>query len=116
MPEQDFTNREINAMFGNVLDKLNEQNITSEKNRSEDTLIRKEILAAVNLTNGKISDVQAWRERMNGGTLVASVFLTFIVIPILTWSVYTLVKLPETMHATIQDAFSEYEINEDFLK
>ena len=60
-------------------------------------------------TNGKVGELIKWRERMNGGAAVAGVFMTIIVIPILSWSVYSLVKLPETIRGSVQESLVIYE-------
>lgn len=60
-------------------------------------------------TNGKVGELIKWRERMNGGAAVAGVFMSVIVIPILAWSVYSLVKLPETIRESVQEALVIYE-------
>ncbi len=92
---EDFTNREIQAMFQNIDDKLEEHGKTHEK-----------ILDAVTKTNGKVADIQAWRERMNGASLVAFAFFSAIIIPIVTWMVYSILHLPDL----IRDELSAYEI------
>ncbi len=99
MTEQDFTNREISTMFNNMLEKLDEHANTHSK-----------ILNAVNITNGKVADIQAWRERMNGGSIVAVAFLTAIIIPVISWMVYTVSTLDEIIDKSIEKALSVYEI------
>lgn len=61
-------------------------------------------------TNGKVGELIKWRERINGGMAVAGVFMSIIVIPILAWSVYSLVRLPQTIQESIQEALVVYEI------
>lgn len=61
-------------------------------------------------TNGSIADLNKWKERINGGAIVAAVFMTLIVMPILCWSIYVLVKLPETVNDSIQKALSVYDL------
>lgn len=97
--EQDFTNREIQSMFGALKSQLEEHGQTHEK-----------ILSAVKETNGKVANIQAWRERVNGGSVVAVAFMSAIVIPILVWAVYTLSNLDRTINESIQKALSVYEI------
>lgn len=95
MPEQDFTNREINDKFNNLMSKLDAH-----------TIVHSQILNAVNETNGKVADVQKWRERMNGGSLVASFFFAVLVIPILTWAVYTLAHIETIIDESVTKTVS----------
>lgn len=86
-------------MFGILKDQLQEHGQTHEK-----------ILRAVNETNGKVANIQAWRERVNGGSIVAVAFMSAIVIPILVWAVYTLSNLDSAINTSIERALSVYEI------
>lgn len=61
-------------------------------------------------TNGSVADINRWRERMNGMGAASAVFMTLIVMPILVWSIVTLVNIKETIHQSIDDALSAYEI------
>lgn len=47
---------------------------------------------------------------MNGGAIVASFFMTLIVLPVLTWAIIVLINLPQTMNESIQTALSIYDI------
>lgn len=95
MPDQDFTNREINEMFGDV-----------KKDVAE-------ILIQTKRTNGSIADINRWRERLNGALGASGIFMTLVVLPILAWSLYVLVNLPNTVHSAVDDALSVYTINND---
>lgn len=55
-------------------------------------------------TNGSVADINKWRERVNGGSIVAGIFMTVIVIPILGWALFVLVNLPTTVHQAVDDA------------
>lgn len=104
--ENPFTNREITAMFETIKGLLEAH-----------TLVHNDIVTAVGevdtkvgYTNGKVGELIKWRERINGGAIVAGAFMTVIVIPILGWCVYSLVKLPETIHNSVEEALSVYEV------
>lgn len=84
--DEPYTNREIDSKY---------QDIT-------DALIR--IETQTTKTNGHVADINKWRERMNGGAVVAGVFMTFVVMPILAWSLIVLVNLPNTINNGIQEA------------
>lgn len=64
------------------------------------------------LTNGKVGDINRWRERINGGAVVAGVFMTLIVMPILAWAIFVLVNINTTIHHSIDEALSAYNIKE----
>lgn len=68
------------------------------------------ILAQTTKTNGSVADLNRWRERVNGGAIVAGVFTTVIVIPILAWSLYVLVNIQQTVHESVDQALSAYNI------
>lgn len=63
-------------------------------------------------TNGSVADLNRWRERMNGGAMVAGVFMTIVVMPILCWAIYVLVNLPHTIDDSVQKALQAYDIVE----
>lgn len=64
-------------------------------------------------TNGAVADLNRWRERMNGMGIATGVFMSMIVLPILIWSVYVLVNIKETVHQSIDDALSAYNIQNE---
>lgn len=84
MSELAFTNRELTAMF----DELKNGN-----DRIEQQTIKH---------NGRMTKMERWQSYMMGAFSV----LTIVIVPILAWALYSLVKLPET----IQDALSIYEL------
>lgn len=86
MPEQDFTNREIRAMF----DDLKDGNDRIEEQTKKH--------------NGRMTKMERWQSYMMG----AFSMLTLVVVPILAWALYSLVHLPQT----IQEALSVYELPE----
>lgn len=75
--EADYTKRELDSKFQDVTKHLLEQ---------DDVLKRIEI--KITWTNGKIADVQAWRNYMSGGLAV----LTTLVIPIIIYLVTRTIK------------------------
>lgn len=100
--EQDFTNREIEAMFKGITDVLQAHGKTHE-----------EILGGVKYTNGKLADVQAWRERVNGAFIASAVFMSAVVIPMFGWAIYTMLHIDEMISDGIKDALTVYDINND---
>lgn len=88
MPEQDFTNREISAMF----DVIKEGNDRIEHQTT--------------MHNGRMTKIERWQAYITGAFSI----LTLIVVPILGWALYTIVQLPNTMQHTIQKALSVYEV------
>lgn len=68
------------------------------------------VLSQVKLTNGSIAEINRWRERINGGAIVSGVFMTVIVVPILAWAIFVLVNIQESIHKSIQDALSAYDL------
>lgn len=92
MPEEPYKNREIVEMFEDVKKDLTE------------------IKVQTTTTNGKVADINKWRERMNGGAVVAGFFMTTIVLPILGWAIYVLVNVNNTIHKSVDEAISAYQI------
>lgn len=77
--EPKFTNREITEMFNDVKQSLA---------RIEEQTTRH---------NGRMTKVEEWKAFMSGGIAV----LVAIVLPILTWSVYTLVNIQDTVNEAV---------------
>lgn len=114
MPEEPYKNREVQELFkaaddraDSFHDKLMERMGVFEGNTT-DSLDRIEV--AVNETNGKVADLNKWRERINGGAWVAGIFMTLIVMPILAWSIFVLVNIREDIHSAVDEALSAYNI------
>lgn len=84
MPEQDFTNREIRAMF---------QEIKNGNTRIEEQTKKH---------NGRLTSLERWQAHLVGAFSV----LTLITVPILGWALYSIVTIDEK----IQEALSVYEI------
>lgn len=92
MDEQDFTNREIQAMFAEIKDG------------------NSRIETQTKATNGKVADIQKWREQVNGGAKVAAFFSAVLIVPILGWALYTVSTVDERVRSSVNDALSAYEI------
>ncbi len=69
-----------------------------------------DIIVQTTKTNGSVTDLNKWRERVNGGAVVSGVFMTMIVMPILCWAIYVLVNINETIHRSVDEAISAYNI------
>lgn len=87
-----YSNREIREKWHDIVNRL--QNIELQTTK----------------TNGSIADINKWRERMNGGAVVAGVFMTTVVVPILAWSLYTLINIDKSVHSAVNEALSAYNI------
>lgn len=114
MPEAPYANREIKELFNaqeersNAFhDKLMERMSVFESNTT-DSLDR--IEAQTILTNGKVADLNKWRERVNGGAIATGAFMSVIVIPVLAWAILTLNTIDKTIHRSVDEALSAYEI------
>jgi hypothetical protein len=91
--EANFSNREIKAMFGRIEEML----------RSHDD-VHNAILSQTTTTNGKVADIQKWRERMSGGIIVcAFVIPTFF--GVIGWMAYQITNFDKQ----VQEALSVYE-------
>lgn len=88
MDESPFSNREIREMIGDVTK----------------TLTRIELQTT--LTNGKVAELQKWRYIMMGAISV----ITVIVIPLLSWALYTLSNINNIVHESVDQALSSYNI------
>lgn len=87
-----YTNREIKEMFNDLKD--GQDRIESQ----------------VKLTNGRVTTLEKWRYTMVGGIAV----LSMVVVPILGWSLYTLVNLQDKINiatsTAIAQVLSTYEV------
>lgn len=92
LSDKPYTNREIREKWHDIANDL------------------QEIKSQTRLTNGYVADIKRWRERMNGGAIVAGFFMTVIVIPILAWAIYVLVNIQETIHRSVNDALTVYDL------
>ncbi len=91
MPEQEFSNREIDSFFKKIDEKLERIETQTTK------------------TNGHVADISEWRQRVNGGALVASAFMTIVIIPMFSWCIYTMLHLDDSISKGISDALENYD-------
>jgi hypothetical protein len=117
MDDKEFSNREITAQFANVIEKLNDHGVVHTDILKKVADFRTEILAKVGevhtetkATNGKIADVNKWREQVNGGAKVAAFFMAVIVIPLLGWAVFVLSSIDTKINESVQNVLSTYDI------
>ena len=103
MKDEEYTNREISSMFKNIEEKLDMHIDSSQKMHGE-------ILGEVKYTNGKVGELVKWRERVNGGAIVCSIFFSVIVIPVTSWLIYSFIHIPETIKESVQEAVKVYEV------
>lgn len=92
MDDAPYTNREIREKWHDIANDLGA------------------ILTQTTKTNGSIAEINRWRERVNGGAMVASIFMGAIVMPILAWSIYTLVHINGIINSAVHDALQAYNI------
>jgi len=92
MEDPAFTNREIREMFEDVNQKLDRIETQTTK------------------TNGSVADLNRWRERANGAFWASGVFMATVILPILGWALYTILQVPHTVHQSIDEALSAYNI------
>lgn len=58
-------------------------------------------------TNGRVTELERWKYIGMGATAI----LTTLVIPLLSWALITLVNINATIHQSVDEAMSVYEIN-----
>lgn len=106
----DYSNREIDGFMKDIqhnfddvnkkLSEMHDENVKShtilDKNQKE--------------TNGKVADIQRWRERMKGASWTLGITTTIVIIPILTWAFIAISKIPEKIDQGIKSALSVYNI------
>lgn len=114
MPDAPYANREIQELFkaaderadafhGKLMQHMEGfEDKTSGKLNSIEEQTKK--------TNGLVADINKWRERINGGSMVAGVFMTLIVMPILCWAIFVLVNINSVIHKSVDEALSAYDI------
>lgn len=83
--------------------------LTTRLDFQDKTLAR--IETQTTITNGKVSDISRWRERVMGATWALSVITVLVVIPLLTWAFITISHIPDNINKGISDALANYDIN-----
>ena len=82
-----------------------EVSLSDVKGTLEDhTKVHTQILLQTTATNGKVADIQKWRERMSGAVVVCA-FIIPTVFGMIGWMAYEITHFDER----IQDALSAYE-------
>ncbi len=92
MAEDSYKNREIDEKFDDILGFLGR------------------IEGQTTKTNGAVADLNKWRERVNGGAIVAGVFMTVAILPILSWALYILLNINSIINQSVAQALSAYQI------
>lgn len=99
----DYSKREIDAFMENIsasLKAMTAENIASHTKLDENQKI----------TNGKIADVQKWRERVTGAGWAIGIVGTIVLIPMLTWAFIAISKIPDTIEEEIKEALMAQEL------
>lgn len=60
-------------------------------------------------TNGSVAEIKAWKERTKGAMWASGLFISIIVIPILSWSIYTLVNIAGKINS-LETTLQSYNI------
>lgn len=68
------------------------------------------ILEQTTAHNGRMTKLELWKATATGAYWASSIFMAVIVIPILSWAVWTLVHLPETIQQSVDEAITSYKI------
>ena len=105
-----YTDREIEAHMSEIKSMFKEHALDDHKSFGDIKEAIEGLTVEVKKTNGSVIEINRWRERMNGGALVAGFFTTIIVVPVLTWAIYVLVNIQDTIHKSVNEALSAYEL------
>lgn len=90
--EQPYSNREIKSMIDGIIERLDAH-----------TEVHSQILTQVTNTNGKVAEIQKWRERMVGAMWAGSILFTLVIFPLVTWMVVEISTLNEKIAAALED-------------
>ncbi len=93
--EQPFKNREITAMFSRIEEKLDSH-----------TDVHNQILTQTTEHNHRMSKMEKWRERINGG-MVASMFIIPLVLGGIGWAMVNIINIQ--IKSAVSDALTVYE-------
>lgn len=96
-----FSNREIQTMFDSLKQTLDAH-----------TDVHTQILDHVKATNGKVAEIQKWRERMVGAMWAGGILCTVVILPLLTWAILEVNSLDEQINTAVTQSFETYlELN-----
>lgn len=95
MTDTPFTNRELTTMFDSITKKLDEHGD-----------VHSQILEQVKTTNGKVAEIQRWRERMYGAMWAGGLLFSLVIFPLIGWAIFEINSLDEK----IANALDNYEI------
>lgn len=94
MADEPYTVRELDGKFLGVHEKLD--------------AILKQTMA----TNGKVADIQKWRERVMGYATAVIVVGGAVIMPLLGWGLYRLANIDAITRSVVADELSTYQIEE----
>jgi len=104
MNDQPFTS---DPKLDRFLTNLDNTIASLDEKLDEHTEVHTKILAQTTATNGKIADIQKWRERMNGAVSVM-IFIVPTILAFIGWMAYQITHFDDQ----IQQALSIYEVPE----
>jgi len=107
----DLTIKELLLMHKNLEENIKEGFQRIEDKLTDHTKVHEAILTQTTNTNGKVAEIQRWRERLMGGAAVAAFFFTFVILPIVVWAVLTVRDIDTTVRTEIETAFDNYDFN-----
>ena len=67
--------------------------------------VHTQLLEQVKITNGQVSSLQLWKAGIVGGLSI----LTMVLLPILSWALYTIVTLDDRINEGVAQTLDGYE-------
>lgn len=101
LPDQDapYTNREIREKWHDISNGMSALSTNVAIGFTE-------VKGKQDQTNGNVKNLQLWKAGLTGATSV----LTLLIVPLLTWALYTLSSIDGKINKGVADALSAYEV------
>ena len=97
--EQNYSKRELDSFIDHIKSSLKRQDEVLGEIRDQTTK-----------TNGRVSGLESKRDFFLGALSVLTGVMTVIVIPLLTWGLYRIVNIDETIDTSVKEAIIEVQI------
>lgn len=107
--EQPYQKREIDIFMQGMVQKFEDVNKKLDRNNDYQNKELAEIKGMVSVTNGKVADIQKWREQTIGAIKATAVLGVMIIVPLLTWAFITVSKIDDKIKEGIESALLDYE-------